>query len=172
VIFTIGILIVCLAFIAAAIWWQYRSLACPASLIWLIENPYMNASAGLTDILVEKGLNVVPNASLDRVTDRAMYSPDGQEVPFDLIVTAPPHEGSGLIDDAGLVMDLASNVHTGTPLNPLKLTGYSWSVTITMCRPLKQARWRISRLTALVPKPRVNLTRYHGVHAPNSHHRA
>ena len=55
-IFTIGILIVCLAFIAAAIWWQYRSLACPASLIWLIENPYMNASAGLTDILVEKGL--------------------------------------------------------------------------------------------------------------------
>ena len=30
----------------------------------------------------------------------------------------------------------------------------------------------ISRLAALVPKPRVNLTRYHGVFAPNSHHRA
>ena len=59
-------------------------------------------NAVLTDILVEKGINVVPNAPLDRVTDRAMYCPDGQEVPFDLMVTAPPHEGSELIDDAGL----------------------------------------------------------------------
>jgi len=30
----------------------------------------------------------------------------------------------------------------------------------------------IARLAALVPKPRVNLTRYHGVFAPNSKHRA
>jgi len=30
----------------------------------------------------------------------------------------------------------------------------------------------ISRLVALVPKPRVNLTRYHGIFAPNSSHRA
>ena len=30
----------------------------------------------------------------------------------------------------------------------------------------------IARLAALVPKPRVNLTRYHGVFAPNSSHRA
>ena len=30
----------------------------------------------------------------------------------------------------------------------------------------------ISRLAALVPKPRMNLTRYHGVFAPNSQHRA
>ena len=59
-------------------------------------------NAVLTDILVEKGINVVPNAPLDRVSDRAMYCPDGQEVPFDLMVTAPPHEGSELIDDAGL----------------------------------------------------------------------
>ncbi len=29
----------------------------------------------------------------------------------------------------------------------------------------------IARLAALVPKPRVNLTRYHGVLAPNSKHR-
>jgi len=29
----------------------------------------------------------------------------------------------------------------------------------------------IARLAALVPKPRVNLTRYHGVLAPNSQHR-
>ena len=30
----------------------------------------------------------------------------------------------------------------------------------------------IARLVALVPKPRVNLTRFHGVVAPNSAHRA
>lgn len=30
----------------------------------------------------------------------------------------------------------------------------------------------ITRLIALVPRPRVNLTRYHGVFAPNSRHRA
>ncbi len=30
----------------------------------------------------------------------------------------------------------------------------------------------ISRLVALIPKPRVNLTRVHGVFAPNSHYRA
>jgi hypothetical protein len=30
----------------------------------------------------------------------------------------------------------------------------------------------IARLAALVPKPRVNLTRFHGVFAPNSAHRA
>ena len=28
------------------------------------------------------------------------------------------------------------------------------------------------KLAALVPKPRVNLTRFHGVFAPNSKHRA
>ncbi|MGB5254324.1 MAG: transposase, partial [Sedimenticolaceae bacterium] len=30
----------------------------------------------------------------------------------------------------------------------------------------------IARLAALVPKPRVNLTRFHGVFAPNGRHRA
>ena len=30
----------------------------------------------------------------------------------------------------------------------------------------------IARLVALVPKPRVNLTRFHGVFAPNCAHRA
>ena len=30
----------------------------------------------------------------------------------------------------------------------------------------------ISRLVSLIPKPRVNLTRFHGVFAPNSKHRA
>ena len=30
----------------------------------------------------------------------------------------------------------------------------------------------LARLAALLPRPRVNLTRYHGVFAPNSAHRA
>jgi hypothetical protein len=29
----------------------------------------------------------------------------------------------------------------------------------------------MARLAALVPKPRINLTRFHGVFAPNSHYR-
>jgi hypothetical protein len=37
---------------------------------------------------------------------------------------------------------------------------------------LRQALDFLARLAALVPRPRVNLTRYHGVFAPNSAHRA
>jgi len=56
----------------------------------------------LTSILVDKGVQVVPNATLASVTENSMFCPDGQEVEFDLMVTVPPHEGSDLIDDAGL----------------------------------------------------------------------
>ena len=43
----------------------------------------------------------------------------------------------------------------------------------TCGRPNRQScRFVIARLAALVPKPRVNLTRFHGVFAPNSQHRA
>ena len=56
----------------------------------------------LTGMLAGKNVNVVPNASLATVTDKTIACPDGKEVPFDLLVTIPPHEGSTLIDDAGL----------------------------------------------------------------------
>ena len=56
----------------------------------------------LTDMLVEKGVKVIPNASLAAVTDNTIVCPDGKAVPYDLLVTIPPHEGSDLIDDAGL----------------------------------------------------------------------
>lgn len=56
----------------------------------------------LTDMLVEKGVKVIPNASLAAVTDKTIVCPDGKAVPYDLLVTIPPHEGSDLIDDAGL----------------------------------------------------------------------
>jgi len=56
----------------------------------------------LTDMLVAKGVEIVPDASLAVVTDDAVACPDGKTVPYDLLVTIPPHEGSELIDDAGL----------------------------------------------------------------------
>jgi sulfide:quinone oxidoreductase len=56
----------------------------------------------LTDMLVAKGVKVVPNASLAAVDDDAIICPDGKRVHYDLLVTIPPHEGAELIDDAGL----------------------------------------------------------------------
>lgn len=56
----------------------------------------------LTDMLVAKGVKVVPDASLAAVSDDAVICPDGKRVHYDLLVTIPPHEGSELIDDAGL----------------------------------------------------------------------
>ena len=41
-----------------------------------------------------------------------------------------------------------------------------------MSRAHECAGATISRLVSLVPKPRVNLTRFHGVFAPNSQYRA
>ena len=56
----------------------------------------------LTGMLVAKGVEVVPDAPLAVVTDQAVVCPDGKTVPYDLLVTIPPHEGSDLIDEAGL----------------------------------------------------------------------
>ncbi len=56
----------------------------------------------LTDMLVDKGIEVVPNSSLAEVNDKTIACPDGKEVPYDLLVVVPPHEGSDVIEDAGL----------------------------------------------------------------------
>ncbi|HQR22382.1 MAG TPA: FAD/NAD(P)-binding oxidoreductase [Burkholderiaceae bacterium] len=56
----------------------------------------------LTGMLQQKGVKVVPDASLAAVSDDAVICPDGKKVHYDLLVTIPPHEGSELIDDAGL----------------------------------------------------------------------
>jgi len=56
----------------------------------------------LTDMLAGKNVSVVPNASLASVTEKAIGCPDGKQVPYDMLVTIPPHEGSELIDEAGL----------------------------------------------------------------------
>ncbi|MBP1688854.1 MAG: FAD-dependent pyridine nucleotide-disulfide oxidoreductase domain protein [Deltaproteobacteria bacterium] len=56
----------------------------------------------LTDMLVAKGVKVVANAPLAVVTDKEVACPDRKTVPYDLLVTIPPHEGSELIDAADL----------------------------------------------------------------------
>jgi sulfide:quinone oxidoreductase len=56
----------------------------------------------LTGMLAAKGMKVVANAPLATVTDKLIACPDGNTVPYDLLVTIPPHEGAEVIDDAGL----------------------------------------------------------------------
>jgi sulfide:quinone oxidoreductase len=56
----------------------------------------------LTHILVEKDIQVVNNAYLASVSENSIRCPDGQELGFDLMVVIPPHEGSDLVEDAGL----------------------------------------------------------------------
>jgi hypothetical protein len=61
-------------------------------------------------------------------------------------------------------LSLLSNGHVRYELN----TPYRDGTTHVIFEPMDF----IARLVALVPKPRVNLTRFHGVFAPNSKHRA
>ena len=56
----------------------------------------------LTDMLAQKGVRVVAEAPLAAVGDGEVSCQDGRTVPYDLLVAIPPHEGSVLIDDAGL----------------------------------------------------------------------
>ena len=56
----------------------------------------------LSGMLAAKNVDVVANATLASVTDKAIGCPDGKQIPFDLLVAIPPHEGSTVIDDAGL----------------------------------------------------------------------
>lgn len=58
IVFAIVLLTVIIGF-----WWRYRTLACPASFSWLLDNPYMNAVAGADKINerihLQKGMNVL-----------------------------------------------------------------------------------------------------------------
>lgn len=56
----------------------------------------------LTGMLQAKGVKIVADAPLASVTDNTVSCPDGRSVPYDLLVTIPPHEGSDLIDEARL----------------------------------------------------------------------
>ena len=56
----------------------------------------------LTRILTEKDIRVEPNAYLASVAENRIRCPDGKELGFDLMVAVPPHEGSELVEAAGL----------------------------------------------------------------------
>lgn len=47
----ITVFVTVLTLLATLWWWRYRSLACPANLSFLVENPYMNAIAGADKLL-------------------------------------------------------------------------------------------------------------------------
>ena len=59
----IVIAVTALTLIVIGYWWRYRSLACPASFSWLLENPYMNAVAGPDKLLqrlhLEEGMKLL-----------------------------------------------------------------------------------------------------------------
>jgi len=56
----------------------------------------------LIGLLNEKGIEVVPNSTMSLVEDDRFSCPEGREVRFDLLVTVPPHEGSAVLEAAGL----------------------------------------------------------------------
>lgn len=56
----------------------------------------------LSHLLTDRGIRVVPNASLASVSVKDITCPEGTRVPYDLLVVVPPHEGSELIEAAGL----------------------------------------------------------------------
>ncbi len=62
----------------------------------------------LSDMLEERNISVVPNFELMEVDSagRRLVCPDNTEVPYDLAVIIPPHDGSPLVDEAGLGNEL------------------------------------------------------------------
>ena len=74
----------------------------------------------LTGMLAGKNVQVVADASLAKVTDKDIACPDGKTVPYDMLVTIPPHEGSELIDDAGLGDGLGFGLTDKQTLKALK----------------------------------------------------
>jgi len=115
-------------------------------------------------------LQSLPDCSADPLTSRV-----GKVAGFSLHagVAAGPHERAKLerlcryIARPALSTKRLSMTRNGQVRYELK-TPYANGTTHVIFEPLDF----ISRLVALIPKPRVNLTRFHGVFAPNSHYRA
>lgn len=49
--YIITFIVVAASVLVISFWWRYRSLACPANLAWLVENPYTNTLVGADKIL-------------------------------------------------------------------------------------------------------------------------
>lgn len=43
---SIGTMVMVVILVGVSYWWRHHSLACPANLAWLVDNPMMNAMAG------------------------------------------------------------------------------------------------------------------------------
>jgi len=56
----------------------------------------------LAHLLTDRDIRIVPNAPLESVSERDINCQEGTSVPYDLLVVVPPHEGSDLIEAAGL----------------------------------------------------------------------
>jgi sulfide:quinone oxidoreductase len=56
----------------------------------------------LSGLLLEKRVRVIPDAPLLSVTEKDITCPGGKSIPYDLLVAVAPHEGSDLIEEAGL----------------------------------------------------------------------
>ncbi|WP_203567314.1 type III sulfide quinone reductase, selenoprotein subtype [Aestuariimicrobium ganziense] len=69
------------------------------------------AKQTLGDLLVDRSIRVTTDVAVERIdpASQRLVAYDGRELPFDLLVTIPPHtgarvlEGTGLVDDVGFV---------------------------------------------------------------------
>ena len=111
----IGIIVIVLILFTTGYWWRSRSIACPASLSWLIENPYMNAVSDpnkkLLDVgsgpgrltlpaakLVEKSGEVVALDLQSKMLDKLKERAKKIELDLDNVRLVHAAAGSGKID--------------------------------------------------------------------------
>jgi sulfide:quinone oxidoreductase len=66
------------------------------------------ASQTFGDLLTDRSIRLAPDFAVERIdNDRQMLcSYDGRELPFDLLVTVPPHTGAQFVFDSGLGDDI------------------------------------------------------------------
>ncbi|MFT5573984.1 MAG: hypothetical protein ACI9FR_002920 [Cryomorphaceae bacterium] len=153
------------------------------------EHSYLNANA------IEDEYDPMHQLHGSSVTYRIAVGPRQGRKVFTLqtMPASDPEEWAGGVDGFSLHAGVAAKAHerdklericryiTRPPVSEQRLsltrngmvryelkTPYRDGTTHVIFEPLDF----ISKLAALVPKPRVNLTRFHGVFAPNSKHRA
>jgi sulfide:quinone oxidoreductase len=55
-------------------------------------------------LLEERGIKVVPFFNMEKVdpTQKRVYSLEGDEIPYDLLISVPPHRGTRVVRDSGI----------------------------------------------------------------------
>ena len=83
------------------------------------------ASAMLTGLLVEKNIKVIPDFYIEHVNneEKKIVSYDGQEVPFDLLVSVPTNMGADMIEESNMGDDDDLNF-VPTDKHTLQAKGY------------------------------------------------